>query len=209
MCEVIVVPKLNPEKWTTNRNEIVAVAFKLFAQKGYSRVSVNEIIKEANISKGCFYTYFESKQEVFFAIVENSDTVKSTLSKKISDSMSPEERISEYIRIRLNNFLDESHIQWVKFASEFWATVDFTEEMTLLNQRRYMAFAEDIKSIVEAGIQMGHFRKSIHLEAFVYVLISLINGFANISAVMKHPLDADKIEVAIEMVNSYLSKEAL
>ncbi len=202
------MPKLNKEKWVTNRDEIVAEAFKLFALKGYSRVSVNEIIKEAGISKGCFYTYFNSKQEVFFAIVENSDMNKATLSKKIDCCLSPEQRIAEYIGIRLRNFLDVNHVQWVKFASEFWATVEFTEEMSLLNQKRYLSFAEDIKQIISAGIELGHFRKSLNVEGFIYVLISLINGIANIAAVMQHPLDEDKIDVAIEMVTCYL-KEAI
>jgi len=198
------MPKLNPEKWSTNRDEIVAVAFKLFAQKGYSRVSVNEIINEAGISKGCFYTYFASKQEVFFAIVENSDSSKATLSTKLISAPSPSQRMAEYIGIRLRNFLNENHVQWVKFASEFWATVDFTDEMTVLNQKRYLAFSEDIKGIIEDGIKLGHFKKTLKVDAFIYVLICLINGVANIAAVMQHPLDEEKIEVAIDMVNNYL-----
>ena len=157
------MPKLDDEKWATNRDEIVVVAFKLFAQKGYSRVSVNEIIKEAGISKGCFYTYFNSKQEVFFAIVENSDMTKARLSTIIDCSLTPEERIAEYIGIRLRNFLDENHVQWVKFASEFWATAEFTEEMSALNQKRYDSFSEDIKQIIYAGIALGHFKKSLNV----------------------------------------------
>lgn len=200
------MPKLNDEKWSKNREEIVAVAFELFAQRGYSRVSVNEIIKEAQISKGCFYTYFQSKQEVFFAIVENSDLNKSTLSGKIDLSLSPVERISEYIRIRLRNFLDENNRQWIKFASEFWATADFTEEMTDLNQRRYRAFEQDVKNILVAGMESGHFKKTIPLEAFSYILIALINGVANLAGVMQFELDENKISVAVDIVTTYLTE---
>lgn len=203
------MPKLNAEKWSKNRDEIVAVAFGLFAQKGYSRVSVNEIIKEAQISKGCFYTYFQSKQEVFFAIVENSDMNKATLSEKIDLSLSPVERIGEYIRVRLRNFLEESNRQWVKFASEFWATAEFTEDMTALNQKRYKAFEQDIKNILIAGMDSGHFKKDISLDAFAYVLIALINGVANLAGVMQFKLDEEKINMAIDIITTYLKEEQL
>ncbi|WP_434778711.1 TetR/AcrR family transcriptional regulator [Neisseria sp. Ec49-e6-T10] len=52
------------------RAEIMAVANKLFQMKGYTKTSVDEIVREAQIAKGTFYYYFKSKEEILDALTE-------------------------------------------------------------------------------------------------------------------------------------------
>ncbi|WP_101842271.1 TetR/AcrR family transcriptional regulator [Halobacillus sp. Marseille-P3879] len=47
---------------------IIEQAIKLFAQKGFSTTSVQEIANECSISKGAFYLHFKSKDELLLAI---------------------------------------------------------------------------------------------------------------------------------------------
>ena len=46
------------------RRRVIETAIRLFMEKGYDQASVDEIIQEANISKGTFYHYFQSKEEL-------------------------------------------------------------------------------------------------------------------------------------------------
>ncbi|WP_445492408.1 TetR/AcrR family transcriptional regulator [Niallia sp. 03133] len=48
---------------------IIYSALKLFAQKGYSSTSIQEIANDCGISKGAFYLYFKSKDSLLFAIL--------------------------------------------------------------------------------------------------------------------------------------------
>ena len=48
-----------------NRHHILATAFKLFFQKGYKEVTMSELVKESGLSKGAFYHYFNSKEELY------------------------------------------------------------------------------------------------------------------------------------------------
>lgn len=48
-----------------NKRKIVNCAMRLFARYGYDNVSVDDIAKAANSSKGSFYNYFRSKDELF------------------------------------------------------------------------------------------------------------------------------------------------
>jgi len=56
--------KRSIKAYTERRNEILAVAGKLFFRNGYDATSVEAIIREAEISKGAFYHYFSSKDEL-------------------------------------------------------------------------------------------------------------------------------------------------
>ena len=48
-----------------NRTHILATAFKLFFQKGYKEVTMSELVKESGLSKGAFYHYFNSKEDLY------------------------------------------------------------------------------------------------------------------------------------------------
>jgi AcrR family transcriptional regulator len=44
---------------------ILFEAFRLFLEKGYDKVSMNELVRVSGLSKGAFYHYFTSKEELF------------------------------------------------------------------------------------------------------------------------------------------------
>lgn len=53
------------KKSEENKRKIVDCAMRLFARHGYDNVSIDDIAKLANSSKGSFYNYFGSKDEIF------------------------------------------------------------------------------------------------------------------------------------------------
>jgi AcrR family transcriptional regulator len=52
------------------RSELIACAQKLFYSKGYESTSVRDIVDEVGVAKGTFYYYFDSKQAILEAVVE-------------------------------------------------------------------------------------------------------------------------------------------
>jgi AcrR family transcriptional regulator len=48
-----------------NRTHILATAFRLFFQKGYKSVTMSDLVKESGLSKGAFYHYFNSKEDLY------------------------------------------------------------------------------------------------------------------------------------------------
>ena len=54
------------------QKKIYNSAIKEFAEKGYSQASTTNICKEANISKGSIFQYFQTKTALFFFVVKNA-----------------------------------------------------------------------------------------------------------------------------------------
>ena len=52
------------------RAEMVAAASKLFAQQGFVRTSVAEIVAAVDVAKGLFYYYFTAKDDMVKAVIE-------------------------------------------------------------------------------------------------------------------------------------------
>ncbi len=49
---------------------ILMVSLKLFLQKNFKEVTMKEIVEETGLSKGAFYHYFESKEKLFYEIID-------------------------------------------------------------------------------------------------------------------------------------------
>ncbi|WP_240989284.1 TetR/AcrR family transcriptional regulator [Salipiger mangrovisoli] len=57
----------DPEK----RRQILDGAWRVFVDQGFDAASMNSICKAAGVSKGTLYVYFENKEDLFVALVED------------------------------------------------------------------------------------------------------------------------------------------
>jgi len=63
---------------------MVAAASKLFAQQGFVRTSVAEIVSAVDVAKGLFYYYFTTKDEMVKAVVEGYASYLGSEAQKIA-----------------------------------------------------------------------------------------------------------------------------
>ena len=67
------------------RAEMVAAASKLFAQQGFVRTSVAEIVSAVDVAKGLFYYYFTTKDDMVKAVVEGYCSYLGAQAQAIAD----------------------------------------------------------------------------------------------------------------------------
>jgi AcrR family transcriptional regulator len=63
-------------KWRRRKDarpaEIVRAAYQVFAEKGFAAAKLDDIAAEAGLSKGALYLYFETKQDIFEAVIREA-----------------------------------------------------------------------------------------------------------------------------------------
>jgi AcrR family transcriptional regulator len=64
-------PKFRRRKADRPR-EIVDAALRVFAEKGFAAAKLDDIARRAGVSKGALYLYFETKEEIFRAVVDQA-----------------------------------------------------------------------------------------------------------------------------------------
>src|SRR4051812_5823377 len=52
--------------------EIVDAALHVFAEKGFAAAKLDDIARRAGVSKGALYLYFETREEIFRAVVDQA-----------------------------------------------------------------------------------------------------------------------------------------
>lgn len=58
-------------KRSDKKSELIRISERLFIEKGYEETSVDDILKASGLSKGGFYHYFKSKDEVLTESINN------------------------------------------------------------------------------------------------------------------------------------------
>ena len=53
------------------KSHILLVSLKLFLQNNFKEVTMKEIVEKTGLSKGAFYHYFDSKEQLFYEIIDN------------------------------------------------------------------------------------------------------------------------------------------
>ena len=62
---------MNKDRIEKRRNEILAAAFEVFAEKGYHATKISDIAEKLKIGHGTFYRYFRNKLDIFSAVIDN------------------------------------------------------------------------------------------------------------------------------------------
>ena len=75
--------------------EMVAAAAKLFAEQGFVRTSVAEIVSAVDVAKGLFYYYFTTKDDMVKAVVEGYCSYLGAVAEKIAGGEGTAEQKSD------------------------------------------------------------------------------------------------------------------
>jgi len=85
------------------REQIVEAATRVFAQKGFSRATTREVAREAGVSEGTIYNYFEDKDALLMAILERLNETERR-AEDFEEGMATDFRgfLEEYLRRRMS-----------------------------------------------------------------------------------------------------------
>lgn len=85
--------------------EILAVAARLFAERGYSETDIDSVAEELQVGKGTIYRYFPSKRELFLAAVDaGMRRLNEAIDGQVATVADPLERIERAIEAYLAFF---------------------------------------------------------------------------------------------------------
>ena len=85
------------------RKKIVDKAWELFAKNGYEETKVEDITKDLGISKWSFYTYFATKDELLYEVLEKIKKEAIGNLENINVDQMPEKVLEDYAKAKMNH----------------------------------------------------------------------------------------------------------
>lgn len=92
-----------------HREEILKAALTLFAEKGFSSVSVQEIAEKAEFAIGTLYNLFGSKEELFLELVKNDLVMaRNAFRESLAGEASPEDKLRNFLEVKVRLVRDHA-----------------------------------------------------------------------------------------------------
>jgi AcrR family transcriptional regulator len=165
---------VSPENEAIRRQQIVAAAHSVFIKKDYSKVRIEDIAKQAKLSKGAVLYYFETKEDVFLALFEwLTQLVAQRFEQAVASTPDPLEQIDRVIDQAFDSA--KLHRAFFRIYLDCLGQGSRKEEYARINRAFYQSCHEHHRKIIENGQRRGLFRNIDINEASV-VTRAIIEG---------------------------------
>lgn len=154
------------------KEKIINVAANLFSQKSYHNVTMDQIAGQVGVAKGTIYLYFDSKENLYLEILEDTyKEIESILEKEIAQSDSAAQKLKKILRLVFTFYLQ--HIDVLRILSRDETHLirehfEFTEHWRLRRIKLYQI-------ILEKGIREGSFRPA-NTELTALIIFGLVRS---------------------------------
>lgn len=120
------------------QGEIMAAALRLFAEKGYSATSIDDIVGAAGAARGTFYLHFTGKGDLMSMIVESNLRQLDAVIETLDISMDlPEEELKQFYRDTVRELSSQPEVRW-------FVKVMLRDAMGTETERRVHSFTDKV-----------------------------------------------------------------
>ena len=141
-----------PDPTQETRDRILEAAVTVFANKGYHDAKVDDIVAESQTSKGSFYFYFPSKQEIFLALVDKfAGLLEDRLKDRFKSETSGMARVDLALRVCLETFGQYRGLAKIALVQATGLGLAFEEKRRAVNDRFIKIIKENLDEAVADG----------------------------------------------------------
>jgi len=154
------------------RERILAVAWELFAEHGYNDVTVDKIIKASNTSKGSFYHFFASKDELLTEWFDQFDAYYSDWDKEHADEVGHLQKLVDFCDYVFT--LMERELNVTMVTAFYSAQLNFRDSVKARGQQR--RFYQVLDDIIMAGQDAGEISRDFSYKDITRMLMTQFRG---------------------------------
>ena len=164
--------KLSVEEKEAKKDKIIEKSMELFREKGYHTTKVEEITKALGISKGNFYTYFNSKEEVLYEILDIIKSEKIRMLEEIDTNKAPKEILKDFIE------------DYKQYVFKYLKKVTLQNMDNFLKDERVVNYMEEVQGILTGFLKKniiekieGSQNKEYNLRFIIDFILMSMDGF--------------------------------
>lgn len=140
---------------TKTRQKLIEVARELFAHKGLESTTMNDIAAASGRGRRTLYTYFRSKEEIYYAVIEEElERLSEKMDEVLSMNVEPEEKVFTLIYSHLN-IIKDTVARNGTLRAEFFRNIWKVEKVRKTfdeEERRFLS------QVLQEGVDKGRFR---------------------------------------------------
>jgi len=165
-------PNKNVVRGEATRAQLIAIATRMFADRGYEDTSIEAVLREAGVSRGSLYHHFPSKEALFEAVAEDVETSVGARTVAAADGI--EAPVGA---------LRAGFLAWIRLAGDpVVRRILLIDAPSVLGWERWRAMEEEhalglIRLVLQAVAEEGKLRPDL-VDALAHILLASVNEVA-------------------------------
>ena len=144
------------------RDELLAIAARLFAEKGFRATTVRDIADAAGILSGSLYHHFDSKESMVDEILQTfQDELFGRYDEILAGDADPRTKLEQAVRVSLEA-IDQHHSEVAIFQTDAAYLAGF-ERFAYLKERN-IRFRNLWTGLLTEGVKSGELRSDLNVE---------------------------------------------
>lgn len=159
------------EQAENSKKRLMVAASRLFLQNGYQGVSINDICRDAGLTKGAFYYHFTSKDELYSQLFTPQLDAYLDKHYALPKGACAQER---FLRLAECTFASSKEMGRALVAQNTIALI-MNRNSNLYDESR--THTRLLNEAISAAMEEGSFRAQMGREGYVMLYACLLNGF--------------------------------
>ncbi|HEY5639088.1 MAG TPA: TetR/AcrR family transcriptional regulator [Dehalococcoidia bacterium] len=172
------MPKLKPEELEARRVEIIEAARACFLRSGFHQTTTDEICREASITPGGLYHYFDSKDELIAAVIARSaENATQRMRSLIEDADDAESAFRLVAGFFFETMRDADIDNVTRLEIEIWAEALKNDKLASSGRSAWQLRQDWLEALVQRGVDDGVYdAEVVEPKAMASLLLAIYLG---------------------------------
>jgi AcrR family transcriptional regulator len=184
------MPRISSERKAERRAQIVAAARNCFARSGFHNTTLQDLFAEAGLSAGCVYNYFQSKDELMFAIAEERHDEERQLIGEASETDDPVVALRQVARTFADKYLKEDGLDKRRIALQTWSEAQINPLMLSSVRTGLDGPRVQLAQLIRRGQAAKQLTSTLDADVIAYTMIAIFHGSV-LQKLWKPDIDSD------------------
>ncbi len=172
------MPRVSAAHEQEVRDRIVRAALAVFAERGFHRATMQDIVRTSGLSVGAIYTYFKSKSDLILA---GCDLITDQELAQLGDRLAPVNGYRERIAAAIGYWFDNLAVEQTDRGSGFlllqaWAEVETDPAIRSMLLHRRHETTTAIVLLLQEGVMRGELPPWLDVASVSQAMSALLDG---------------------------------
>jgi AcrR family transcriptional regulator len=172
------MPRVSAEHEQAVRDRIIRAATRVFAEHGFHRATMQDIVRESGLSVGAIYTYFKGKSDLILA---GCDLITEVELGELRNRLATVTDYRERIVTALGFFFDQFEAEFEQpgrsvLVTRAWAEVDTDPAIREMLRRRRRETVTSCALLLQEGVVRDELPAWLDVEALGHAVAALLDG---------------------------------
>lgn len=164
-------------KGEATREKILAAAAELIHRKGFGATSINDLLAETGLKKGCLYFHFSGKDALGLAILEKARAGFLTfLDAALSGGATPGERLTNFLDEIIKSQKEMGFVGGCIFGNTALEIGDIESNFTSFIEKVFEEWGEKLQIVIAAAQDSGEVRRDLTADVLTGHMVAAIEG---------------------------------